>query len=361
MRSTRQGAASIRAERGDVAEHVIAIDQGTTSTRAIVFDARGSVVTSAQREHEQIFPKAGWVEHDPEEIWTNTSWVLEAVLEQSGLSAGDIAGIGVTNQRETAVVWDRRTGRPIANAIVWQDTRTQPRVDRLAADGGVDRFAGTTGLPLATYFSASKIAWILDNVEGARGAAEGGDLLFGTPDSWVIWKLTDGREHITDVTNASRTLLMDLETLDWSDEMLRMWDIPRSMLPGIRPSSAVVGEVVEPAPAAGGEDGSTPAATCDEHMVTVLSAQVTTACCPTYDPNCGIPTYCSSQCAPVFNNLCVSPLPPPPPTTTRRQRRLRQRGEQLQSGLFEGTINFSRIRPLAKRVHNLFHCVSWVN
>ena len=234
-----------------MAEHVIAIDQGTTSTRAIVFDARGSVVTSAQREHEQIFPKAGWVEHDPEEIWTNTSWVLEAVLEQSGLSAGDIAGIGVTNQRETAVVWDRRTGRPIANAIVWQDTRTQPRVDRLAADGGVDRFAGTTGLPLATYFSASKIAWILDNVEGARGAAEGGDLLFGTPDSWVIWKLTDGREHITDVTNASRTLLMDLETLDWSDEMLRMWDIPRSMLPGIRPSSAVVGEVVEPAPAAG--------------------------------------------------------------------------------------------------------------
>lgn len=234
-----------------MAKHVIAIDQGTTSTRAIVFDARGTIVTSAQREHDQIFPKAGWVEHDPDEIWTNTAWVLESVLAQLGSKTADIAGIGITNQRETTVVWNRRNGRPIHNAIVWQDTRTQPGVDRLAAHGGVDRFTATTGLPLATYFSASKVRWILDNVEGARDAAESGDLLFGTIDSWLIWKLTDGREHITDVTNASRTLLMDISTLEWSDEMLAEWDIPRAMLPKICSSSQVLGEVREPSTAAG--------------------------------------------------------------------------------------------------------------
>jgi glycerol kinase len=234
-----------------VAAHVLAIDQGTTSTRAIVFDAAGRIVAAAQREHEQIFPRAGWVEHDPVEIWTNTRWVLARALSQAELDARDIAGIGITNQRETAVVWDRRTGRPVHNAIVWQDIRTQDRIDALAAadPAGVHRFAATTGLPLATYFSASKIAWILDRVPGARDAADAGDLLFGTPDTWVIWNLTggaDGGVHVTDVTNASRTLLFDLETLDWSDDLLRQWGIPRSMLPAVRSSSEVVGNVQTP-------------------------------------------------------------------------------------------------------------------
>ncbi len=212
-----------------MADHVLAIDQGTTSTRAIVFDGTGSIVSVAQREHEQIMPRAGWVEHDPIEIWTNTEWVTSAALSEAKLGRSDVAGIGVTNQRETAMVWDRRTGRPVHNAIVWQDTRTQPLIDALvaegggAADGGTERFADVTGLPLATYFSASKIAWILENVSGARAAAEAGDLLFGTPDTWLVWNLTGGRRggiHVTDVTNASRTLLMDLRTLDWSDELL---------------------------------------------------------------------------------------------------------------------------------------------
>lgn len=237
-----------------MSEHVLALDQGTTSTRAIVFDAAGGIVAVAQREHKQIFPRAGWVEHDPIEIWTNTQWVIATALDDARLGPGDIAGLGITNQRETAIVWDRRTGRPVCNALVWQDTRTQALIDRLSAEGGSDRFAATTGLPLATYFSASKIAWILDNVPGARADAEAGHLLFGTPDTWLIWNLTgDTRDgiHVTDVTNASRTLLMDLATLDWSDELLEVFGIPRSMLPRIVPSSRVVGEVIEP-PAARG-------------------------------------------------------------------------------------------------------------
>jgi len=232
-----------------VADHVIAIDQGTTSTRAIVFDAHGLPVATAQREHEQIFPRAGRVEHDPVEIWTNTQWVLARALNQAGLNAADVAAIGVTNQRETAVVWDRRTGRPVHNAIVWQDTRTQPRIDELIAAHGVDAFAEQTGLPLATYFSASKVGWILDNVDGARAAAEAGDLLFGTTDTWVVWNLTGGRDggiHVTDVSNASRTLLMELRTLAWSEELLGVWGIPRAMMPEIRSSSEVVGEVQLP-------------------------------------------------------------------------------------------------------------------
>ncbi|GAA1945701.1 glycerol kinase GlpK [Microbacterium deminutum] len=242
-----------------MADHVLAIDQGTTSTRAIVFDAAGSVVSVAQREHEQIMLRAGWVEHDPVEIWTNTEWVTSAALSHAKLGRADVAGIGVTNQRETAMVWDRRTGRPVHNAIVWQDTRTQPRIDELIAEGGgaedgADRFADATGLPLATYFSASKIAWILDNVPGARAAAEAGDLLFGTPDTWVVWNLTGGRRggiHVTDVTNASRTLLMDLRTLDWSDELLDVWGIPRAMMPDIHSSSEVLGEAALPSAADG--------------------------------------------------------------------------------------------------------------
>ena len=245
---------SERSTADEAARYVLALDQGTTSTRAIVFDANGDGVATAQREHDQILPRAGWVEHDPIEIWTNTRWVIAAALEEAGLAAADIAGLGITNQRETAIVWDRRTGRPVGNAIVWQDTRTQPLIDRLAADGGTARFAGETGLPLATYFSASKIAWILENVAGVRAAAEAGHLLFGTPDTWVIWNLTGGTEggiHVTDVTNASRTLLMNLATLEWSDELLEIFGIPRSLMPRIVSSSGVVGEVHEPPSARG--------------------------------------------------------------------------------------------------------------
>jgi len=226
--------------------HIVAIDQGTTSTRAIVFDERGAITASGQREHEQIFPRAGWVEHDAKEIWSNAGAVIGEALDAAGIDADDVAAIGITNQRETAVVWDRLTGEPVHNAIVWQDTRTQQLVDGLAADGGVRRFADITGLPLATYFSASKIAWILDNVDGARERAERGDLLFGTPDTWLLWNLTggvDGGVHVTDVTNASRTLLMDLRTLDWNDDLLGFFGVPRSMLPSIRSSSEVYGEV----------------------------------------------------------------------------------------------------------------------
>ncbi len=232
-----------------MATHVIAIDQGTTSTRAIVFNDTAQPIASAQREHAQLFPRAGWVEHDPAEIWENAHWVVSEALSESGLSRDDIAGIGITNQRETAIVWDKTTGEPVHNAIVWQDTRTQKLIDQLAADGGHDRFVQTTGLPLATYFSASKIAWILEHVQGAREKADAGDLLFGTPDSWVIWNLTGGVSggvHVTDVTNASRTLLMDLETLDWDDGLLEVWGIPRAMLPEIRSSVEEVGTIADP-------------------------------------------------------------------------------------------------------------------
>lgn len=224
--------------------HIVAIDQGTTSTRAIVFDDSGSIVSTGQREHKQIFPRAGWVEHDAAEIWTNARTVIDEAIRAAGIDACDVAAIGITNQRETAVVWDRATGEPVSNAIVWQDTRTQRLIDELASDGGVRRFADVTGLPLATYFSASKIAWILDNVDGARERAERGELLFGTPDTWVLWNLTggpDGGVHATDVTNASRTLLMDLRTLDWDERLLEAFDVPRSMLPGIRSSSEIYG------------------------------------------------------------------------------------------------------------------------
>ena len=227
-----------------MADYVLAIDQGTTSSRAIIFDKAGSIISTGQLEHEQIFPKAGWVEHDPAEIWRNTGEVIGQALGKANLTRHDIAAVGITNQRETAVVWDRRTGEPVYNAIVWQDTRTQAIVDRLAADGGVERFKATVGLPLATYFSGTKIVWILENVPGARERAEAGDLLFGTTDTWVLWNLTggvDGGVHATDVTNASRTMFMDLETLQWDDEILAAFGVPRSMLPEIRSSSEVYG------------------------------------------------------------------------------------------------------------------------
>jgi glycerol kinase len=231
-----------------MAQYVIAIDQGTTSSRAIIFDKAGSIVSTGQLEHAQIFPQAGWVEHDPMEIWNNTREVIGQALSKANLTRHDIAAVGITNQRETAVVWDRSTGLPVYNAIVWQDTRTQPIVDRLAADGGVERFKGKVGLPLATYFSGTKIVWILENVEGARAKADAGQLMFGTTDSWVLWNLTGGLEggvHATDVTNASRTMFMDLETLAWDDDILAAFDVPKSMLPEIRSSSEVYGHVNE--------------------------------------------------------------------------------------------------------------------
>ncbi|MCQ9164399.1 MULTISPECIES: glycerol kinase GlpK [unclassified Arthrobacter] len=229
-----------------MSQYVIAIDQGTTSSRAIVFDHDGNIVSTGQLEHEQIFPKAGWVEHDAAEIWNNTREVIGTALAQANLTRHDIVGVGITNQRETAVVWDKTTGVPVYNAIVWQDTRTQPIVDELAADGGVERFKAKVGLPLATYFSGTKIKWILDNVEGAREKAEAGDLLFGNTDSWVTWNLTggtDGGVHITDVTNASRTMFMDLETLSWDEGILAAFGVPKSMMPEIKSSSEVYGTV----------------------------------------------------------------------------------------------------------------------
>ncbi len=226
--------------------YVGAIDQGTTSTRFMVFDHHGEVIAADQREHKQIYPRPGWVEHDPLEIWARTQDVIRGGLAKAGLAATDLAAVGVTNQRETAVVWDRATGRPIHNAIVWQDTRTDEIVGELARDGGQDRFRARVGLPLATYFSGPKIRWLLDNVSGARARAEAGELLFGTLDSWVIWNLTGGPAglHVTDISNAGRTMLMDLRTLDWDDGMLSVMGVPRSMLAAVRASSEVYGEAV---------------------------------------------------------------------------------------------------------------------
>ncbi len=228
-----------------MAQYAAAIDQGTTSTRCMIFDHGGQVVGIDQREHEQIYPKPGWVEHDAKEVWARTQGVVEGALANTGLSASDVVAVGVTNQRETTVVWDRSTGEPVYNAIVWQDTRTDKICDELAADGGQDRFRAKVGLPLATYFSGPKIRWILDNVEGARARADAGELAFGNMDTWVIWNITGGPNggvHVTDVTNASRTMLMDLATLDWDDEILSIMGVPRSVLPEIRSSSQVYGE-----------------------------------------------------------------------------------------------------------------------
>jgi len=229
-----------------VPKYAAALDQGTTSTRAMIFDHAGRVVSVSQKEHEQIFPKPGWVEHDPMEIWARSQEVLDEALKEAGASADDIAGLGITNQRETAVVWDRNTGEPVMNAIVWQDTRTDRLVDELSADGGQDRFKAQTGLPLATYFSGPKVRWILDNVDGARERAEAGDLLFGNIDTWLIWNLTggtDGGIHMTDVTNASRTLMFDLNKLAWDEGIAGTIGVPTSMLPEVRASSDVYGEV----------------------------------------------------------------------------------------------------------------------
>jgi glycerol kinase len=221
-------------------KYIAAIDQGTTSTRCILFDHHGTVICTVQREHHQIFPQPGWVEHDPIEIWQCTQDVIQEVLSAAGIVRGEIISIGITNQRETTVLWDRQTGIPYCNAIVWQDTRTRQICDEMAMEGGQDRFRAKVGLPLATYFSAPKIKWVLDNIPQVRSAADHGDALFGNVDSWLIWWLTGGPNqgiHVTDVTNASRTMLMDLKTLDWDAEILATFTIPRSMLPRIVPSS----------------------------------------------------------------------------------------------------------------------------
>jgi glycerol kinase len=222
--------------------YVLALDQGTTSSRAIVFDQNGRIVASAQKEFRQIYPQPGWVEHDASEIWSTQLACAQSALRQAGIPPRDVAGIGITNQRETTVLWDRSTGAPVANAIVWQDRRTAEHCAALRERGIEERLRAKTGLVLDPYFSATKIGWLLDHVPGARARAERGELAFGTIDSWLIWNLTGGTVHVTDVSNASRTLLVDLATLDWDDELLQLFNVPRAMLPRITSSSEVVGE-----------------------------------------------------------------------------------------------------------------------
>ncbi|MEG4321064.1 MULTISPECIES: glycerol kinase GlpK [unclassified Microcoleus] len=221
-------------------KYVAAIDQGTTSTRFIIFDRLGQIICCNQQEHQQIYPQPGWVEHNPEEIWQRTQSVIQNTLEIGNIDTKDIAALGITNQRETAIVWDKRTGKSYGNAIVWQDTRTHQICNSLAEVGGKDRFRDRSGLPLATYFSGPKIKWMLDNIPGLREAANRGDAIFGNVDTFLIWHLTGGA-HVTDVTNASRTMLMDLPTLDWDAETLEIMGIPRQMLPEICPSSHIFG------------------------------------------------------------------------------------------------------------------------
>ncbi|MFZ1974141.1 MAG: glycerol kinase GlpK [Candidatus Acidiferrales bacterium] len=231
-------------------EYVGALDQGTTSTRFIVFDRSGRIVSSAQREHRQIYPQPGWVEHDPDEIWLRTQQVVSEAMQAKNLRPGDLVAIGITNQRETTLAWDRRTGEPVYNAIVWQDTRVEDAVAEFAREGGQDRFRRKTGLPLATYFSALKLRWILHHVEGARAKAEAGQLLFGTVDAFLLWRLTGGPAggiHVTDATNASRTQLMNLEALAWDPEILEIFGIPAKVLPRIASSSEIFGKAQLPA------------------------------------------------------------------------------------------------------------------
>ncbi len=229
-----------------MAKYSVAIDQGTTSTRFMIFDHSGQVVGIDQKEHEQIYPKPGWVEHNPMEIWKRVEEVVKGGLDKSHVDPKEITAVGITNQRETTVVWEKATGKPVYNAIVWQDTRTDQIINEFGKQGGQDRFRDKVGLPLATYFSGPKIKWILDNVQGAKGMADRSELLFGNIDTWVIWNLTGGPKggvHVTDVSNASRTMLMNLKTLDWDDEILKIMGIPRAMLPKVCSSSEVYGKV----------------------------------------------------------------------------------------------------------------------
>jgi glycerol kinase len=221
--------------------YILALDQGTTSSRAIVFDSHGGIVASAQKEFSQIYPQPGWVEHDPREIWSTQAGVAAEAVTRAGLGPREIAAIGITNQRETTVIWDRKTGQPVYNAIVWQDRRGAPLCEELAEQGLASTIRAKTGLPIDAYFSATKIRWILDHVDGVRARAEAGELAFGTVDSWLVWNLTHGALHITDVTNASRTMLFDIHTRTWDDTLLAALDIPRALLPEVRASSEVYG------------------------------------------------------------------------------------------------------------------------
>lgn len=222
-------------------KYILSLDQGTTSSRAIIFNHSGEIIAIAQKEFTQIYPKAGWVEHDPNEIWSTQLAVATEAIAKAGLSATDINAIGITNQRETTVVWDRKTGKPIHNAIVWQDRRTSEYCDSIKQQGLSEKILEKTGLIIDSYFSATKTKWILENVEGAKQKAENGELAFGTIDSWLIWNLTDGRIHVTDVSNASRTMIYNINTLTWDDELLQLFDIPKSMLPEVKSSSEVYG------------------------------------------------------------------------------------------------------------------------
>ncbi|NVN17427.1 glycerol kinase GlpK [Muricauda sp. HICW] len=223
-------------------QYILALDQGTTSSRAVVFDQKGTIISVAQKEFTQIFPKPGWVEHDPDEIWSTQAGMAAEAVSKKGLKASQMAAIGITNQRETVVVWDRNTSEPIYNAIVWQDKRTADYCDELKKEGKSDLIRKKTGLVIDSYFSGTKVKWILDNVEGAREKAEAGDLIMGTIDSWLIWKMTDGGLHITDVTNACRSMLFNINTMDWDDELLDLLTIPKSMLPEVKQSSEIYGE-----------------------------------------------------------------------------------------------------------------------
>ncbi|WP_420456444.1 glycerol kinase GlpK [Rubrivirga sp.] len=284
--------------------YVLALDQGTTSSRAIVFDDRGRIRSVAQREVEQIFPRPGWVEHDPTEIWSSQIGVAAEALSRQGLRASDVAAIGITNQRETAVVWDRATGAPIHNAIVWQDRRTAAFCDQLKADGHAPTFQAKTGLVLDSYFSGTKVRWILDHVEGARARAQAGELAFGTVDSWLVWNLTGGRHHLTDVTNASRTLLFDIHAGDWDDELLAILDVPRSMLPEVRSSSEVYAETspdlfASPIPIAG-IAGDQQAATFGQRCVTPGMAK------NTYGTGCFMLMHTGTEAVASENNLLTT-------------------------------------------------------
>ena len=286
-----------------MARYVAAIDQGTTSTRCMVFDHAGREVGRHQLEHQQILPAPGWVEHNAQEIWDRTRTVVETVMTQLDLRPRDLAALGVTNQRETTVVWDRHTGRPLANAIVWQDTRTDQLCSQWRRAGHEALVRERTGLPIATYFSAGKLAWLLEHVPGLRARAEAGDALFGTTDSWLIWHLTGGPEggrHITDVTNASRTMLMDLSTLAWDEELMRLFGVPAAMLPQIRPSSDPdgYGEVTALEAVAGvpltGALGDQQAATVGQVCFGVGHGKNTTAPATSY---CSTParTWCAAR------------------------------------------------------------------
>lgn len=222
-------------------QYIISLDQGTSSSRAIVFDHKGEIKAVAQQEFRQIFPRSGWVEHDPHEIWSSQASVIAGAIASIGINGLNVAAIGITNQRETTIVWDRESGEPVYNAIVWQDRRTSAYCDALKSEGKTDFIREKTGLIIDAYFSATKIKWILDNVEGAREKAEAGKLIFGTVDSWLIWRLTRGDVHVTDVTNASRTMLFNIHKLEWDEELLALFDIPGSMMPEVKSSSEVYG------------------------------------------------------------------------------------------------------------------------